>query len=378
MNNKLLEFCSFIHYKMAQNSSSSLKIVPISFAGDGNINVKLISTTPNPEGVLLYAARVSSENQNSGTVGLIDYLLRNKHVSPFEIPELIFEFDGFPRTIVRQCVRHKSNMWTVYDVEGKGLYNVEDKAHEDLMATGKYQDVALYDIRQYEFPFFHMPETNVQEHSYRYAHGKALCEPKSLITNARLQHPKDRQRSIEITDIDECQKWYPDLSKSDLAELNTFWMEGQEKIIEDTYSFYQKCLSKHLANELSRNVLPEGLAPTKLVVKFNLRSFITFQLDRNPNFGTGYTAQKEIQYLADLMFIAAKEVIPNVCQSLIQHHGAQLPSPTKKQTYTMDQMRAAYRSKSLTDDMMEGFFNEEEKKPNTYKRVTNPFVIMHQ
>lgn len=68
-------------------------------------------TAPDIEKNLMRIARVSSNDPNSDKVGLIGYLIRNKHWSPFETVSMCFRIDGVSRAIARQMIRHRSFTW---------------------------------------------------------------------------------------------------------------------------------------------------------------------------------------------------------------------------------------------------------------------------
>jgi len=71
-------------------------------------NVKLISITPNAEKTLMYCARVSNPaNQESDSIGLLNYCLKEGHFSIFEMANAVFEINT-TRTIARQILRHRS------------------------------------------------------------------------------------------------------------------------------------------------------------------------------------------------------------------------------------------------------------------------------
>jgi thymidylate synthase (FAD) len=72
-------------------------------------DVKLVWITPNAEQVISHCARVSSpKNQdNPDYTKLLDYCLRNKHFSIFEMASACFEIKC-SRTIARQILRHRS------------------------------------------------------------------------------------------------------------------------------------------------------------------------------------------------------------------------------------------------------------------------------
>jgi len=71
------------------------------------MEVNLVSVTPNAEKMILYIARVSSNNQNSQDTRLISYLLRNAHFSPFEHAHMTVQIKT-SRAISAQLLRHRS------------------------------------------------------------------------------------------------------------------------------------------------------------------------------------------------------------------------------------------------------------------------------
>lgn len=70
------------------------------------MSARLISITPNAEEIILFCARVSSDQNNKDTK-LINYLIKNKHWSPFEMANMIIEVEA-PRFITQQILRHRS------------------------------------------------------------------------------------------------------------------------------------------------------------------------------------------------------------------------------------------------------------------------------
>ena len=70
----------------------------------------VVDMIPDSEGILSYAARVSSPNNqdNFETANkLLDYCVRHKHYSVFETCSLTMEIET-PRDIARQILRHRS------------------------------------------------------------------------------------------------------------------------------------------------------------------------------------------------------------------------------------------------------------------------------
>ena len=70
------------------------------------METRLVAATPNAEELILYIARVSSD-QDKWSTGLIRYLIENGHWSPFEMAHATWEIQT-SRTIGRQILRHRS------------------------------------------------------------------------------------------------------------------------------------------------------------------------------------------------------------------------------------------------------------------------------
>lgn len=63
---------------------------------------------PNAEGLVAYCARVSNpQHQDKELGGLLNYCIRNKHWSVFEMANAVVEVEA-PRDISRQLLRHRS------------------------------------------------------------------------------------------------------------------------------------------------------------------------------------------------------------------------------------------------------------------------------
>lgn len=73
------------------------------------MKVKLIWVTPNAEEHILHCARVNvhEEVQKSKNTNLINYLIKHKHWSPFEMASMCVEVET-SRDISRQVIRHRS------------------------------------------------------------------------------------------------------------------------------------------------------------------------------------------------------------------------------------------------------------------------------
>ena len=98
---------------------------------------KLIWATPDADKLLAYIARVSNpENQeNENIVGLLSYMLRNGHVSPFEMAHACIEINT-TRDIGRQILRHRSFSFQ----EFSGRYQSYDKLPSAKLRECRLQD----------------------------------------------------------------------------------------------------------------------------------------------------------------------------------------------------------------------------------------------
>jgi thymidylate synthase (FAD) len=118
-----------------------------------------------------------------------------------------------------------------------------------------------------------------QEFSQRYAEVKDM---EFEVSECRLQDTKNRQNSIvadpsSITDLVKMDEWYL----------------IQEKIIDLVKTEYQRALKHGIAKEVARNVLPEGLTPSRMYMAGTVRDWFHYCQLRMGN-GT----QKEHQEVA--------------------------------------------------------------------------------
>jgi len=188
--------------------------------------------------LISYCARVSNPANQLNTETserLIKYLITHKHWSPLEMVSACLEINT-TRDIAHQIVRHRS------------------------------------------FSF--------QEFSQRYAEPKDMGD-QFVIREARLQDTKNRQNSVETTDV----------------ELASEWRQLQEDMIAHATRVYEWAIDHGIAKEQARVVLPEGLTKTRLYMNGTLRSWVHYIELRGAN-GT----QKEHMEIAH----ACAEVIAKI------------------------------------------------------------------
>lgn len=167
------------------------------------ISRPVIDDAPDTTALLAFCARVSSTaNQNSHETGgkLLRSLVRRKEWSPFEMVSLTMEIVT-TRDIARQILRHRS------------------------------------------FSF--------QEFSQRYA----AVDDDPIYREARMQHPTDRQMSVECGG-------------------DPRWDEVQSAVWTVAHGAYQAALAAGIAKEVARAVLPEGMTPSRMYMAGTLRSFL--------------------------------------------------------------------------------------------------------
>jgi len=220
------------------------------------MNVKLLShSRPTPEfaelgihdaqELIAYCARVSNPSNQLNTETserLIRYLVKHQHWSPLEMVSACIEITT-TRDIARQILRHRS------------------------------------------FSF--------QEFSQRYA--DPTKDLSFVRRDARKQDTKNRQNSIEL-----------DIQHDDADRFLAYqWERMQDDVIEKCRNAYEWAISKGIAKEQARAVLPEGLTESRLYMNGTLRSWIHFIELRSAN-GT----QKEHQEVAIACARVISEIFP--------------------------------------------------------------------
>jgi thymidylate synthase (FAD) len=143
------------------------------------------------------------------------------------------------------------------------------------------RDIARQILRHRSFSF--------QEFSQRYADPTKDLD--FVVREARLQDPKNRQNSVV----------------SDDSELQAWWDAKQKFIIETVRSTYAEAISKGIAKEQARAILPEGNTVSRLYMNGTLRSWVHFIELRSAN-GT----QLEHQLVAKECAKAIAEIFPMI------------------------------------------------------------------
>ena len=200
------------------------------------MQVKLISTTPRAEQQIVEIARVSSsrKDKTSKPEGLINYLIKNSHWSPFEHGHMTLFFET-SKAIGIQLIRHRSFTFQEF--------------------SQRYQDVGLLDN---------------------------MFEDVEL----RRQATDNRQSSTET--------FNPKIDGFEYNGMN-FPISANDLIkkhLIQTQRLYRDLIESGVAREQARMVLPM-CTKTQIYMTGTLRSWIHFFKLRDDDH-----AQKEIQVLA--------------------------------------------------------------------------------
>jgi len=138
------------------------------------------------------------------------------------------------------------------------------------------RDIARQILRHRSFSF--------QEFSQRYAVADLGFEFKE----ARLQDEKNRQNSIETDD----------------GDLTEWWEERQAMITSIIETTYGLAITKGIAKECARVILPEGLTPSRVYMSGTIRSWLHFLQVRQ---GNG-TQKEHIEIANQIHAVLSKEL----------------------------------------------------------------------
>ena len=145
------------------------------------------------------------------------------------------------------------------------------------------RDIARQILRHRSFSF--------QEFSQRYADPTKDLD--FVLRAARLQDSTNRQNSIETQDI----------------ELQNWWNAKQQFLIQYVKETYAEAISKGIAKEQARAILPEGNTVSRLYMNGTLRSWIHF-IELSSSNGT----QKEHQEVAIACAQVISEIFPRAAE----------------------------------------------------------------
>ena len=169
--------------------------------------------------------------------------------------------------LIKYLVKHKH--WSPFEMANATL---------EIETT---RDIARQILRHRSFTF--------QEFSQRYA--DPTKELSFITRDARLQDPKNRQNSIDTDD----------------EILQDMWTKMQDKVLDEATAAYRWAITKGIAKEVARAVLPEGLTMSRMYVNGTIRSWIHY-IDIRSDIAT----QKEHREIAMACAKAIADIFPMV------------------------------------------------------------------
>lgn len=179
--------------------------------------------------------------------------------------------------LLSYCIRKKH--WSIFEMT------------DAVMEIHAPRDVTRQMIRHASFRF--------QEFSLRYAKAPELIRNRE----PRLQHKTNRQASIPL-----------DVDIDSHAATAHWWFEALNDFVETVEELYAAALSRGIAKECARVILPEGLTPSTLYMKGSLRSWLHY-IDLRSSNGT----QSEH---ADVAVSVRREIdkyFPETCKAFFGH-----------------------------------------------------------
>jgi len=245
------------------------------------------------DAAIVQAARVSygkGTKKVSEDRGLINYLLRHRHTTPFEMCEIKFHVK-LPIFVARQWIRHRTANVNEYSAR----YSILDR--EFYVPDRRYLDRHLIEKRI---------EKQLEERGQHDLFGPP--EPVPLAELAAQSKSNRQGRDQLLTDAE--------------AEEVLEWIKAEST---REYTIYQKLLNvdergrvldpgRHgLARELARMVLPANIF-TQWYWKVDLHNLLHFlSLRADPH------AQYEIRVYAEAMLDVVKRWLPITYEAFVQH-----------------------------------------------------------
>lgn len=150
------------------------------------------------------------------------------------------------------------------------------------MEINTTRDIARQILRHRSFSF--------QEFSQRYA--DPVKDTRFVLREPRLQDLKNRQNSI----------------KSDNPDLLIEWFVEQQKVINAAKDAYEWAISKGIAKEQARAVLPEGNTVSRMYMNGTLRSWVHYIELRS-----GVETQLEHRLIAQECAKEIAKIFPLIC-----------------------------------------------------------------
>ena len=138
--------------------------------------VNLVWITPDSEKLILRMARVSSPDPHNEDTGLLKYLIKHKHWSPFEMASMCVEINT-SRAISAQIIRHRSFHFQEFSQRYSEVNTVE--VYRARRQDVKNRQNSVDDMTTEEINWFEGAQNKVYETSirlYRHALVKGIAK----------------------------------------------------------------------------------------------------------------------------------------------------------------------------------------------------------
>jgi len=242
----------------------------------------LVWITPNSEKLIAHIARVSNpqgQNMDRPYKGLLKYLVKHKHWSPFEMSSMCVEITT-TRAIAAQILRHRSFSFQEFSQR-------YSSTNDMVCALDGGKDGDIYgfpskDIDEiYGFPSEKIPLTESLEPFMGF--------------DLRSQDLTNKQNSVD------------DINRFKKEELLNEIIKAEK----NCYKVYQHLLDNGVAKECARGILPLN-TPTRLYMTGTIRSWMHYVSLRNSN-GTQTEHMKISKSISDII----KDELPNVYPCIV-------------------------------------------------------------
>jgi thymidylate synthase (FAD) len=157
--------------------------------------VAALGNQANPEQLIMYCARVSSNDQTSGNSKLLKYCLDHGHVSVFETASYTFEIET-SRAIAAQILRHKSFNFQEFSQRYQTIQGTYEEALPRRQDSKNRQN-SIDDMSEETHEFFKNAQAEVWNVANDY-YNKAL-ELGIAKEQARMLLPLNTQTKLYMT-----------------------------------------------------------------------------------------------------------------------------------------------------------------------------------
>jgi thymidylate synthase (FAD) len=250
------------------------------------------------DAAIVQAARVSygkGTKKTRGDAGLINYLLRHRHTTPFEMCEIKFHVK-LPIFVARQWIRHRTANVNEYSAR----YSVLDKEFyvpdQEFLSTRRDERAVERSLSMGQPDLFGSPKR----------------EPKDLATQS-LSNQQGREQSLSSDEAKDVLDWIIEESSRDYTIYLKLLNENEKGEVIDSNR-------QGIARELARMVLPLNIY-TQWYWKIDLHNLMHFlSLRADPH------SQYEIRAYAEAMLETLRRWVPVTYEAFVNHmlEGAQL------------------------------------------------------